>query len=91
MYEDRKEKFIKRIVKSKEEAIQLSTVNRDAILLTTSSPVTMALSDDEIKKKIHEWRMWLWKENENDPEDQLKKEIIHQEKFIKPTKEILGF
>ena len=55
-----KDKSIAKFQRNKEEAIQLAGVNRDTILLVTSSPETMKLPDEEIKKKIHEWRMYLW-------------------------------
>lgn len=65
-----KNKSIQKFQKTKEEAIQLAGVNRDAILLVTSSPETMKLSDNEIKKKIHEWRNWLWVEiYQRDPDE----------------------
>jgi hypothetical protein len=83
-----KDKSIAKFQKTKEEAIQLAGVNRDAVLLVTANPQIMALPIGEQQKKIHGWRNWLWANiYQRDPDQVVKQE--NKEKN-KPSEE-LGF
>lgn len=83
-----KDKQIAKFQKTKEEAIQLAGVNRDAILLVTNNPSLMSQSIEEQQKAIHMWRNWLWGHiYKRDPDDIVKQRA---KETSKPS-DILGF